>query len=182
MKALVEVRRLAMLDPDATETDRHGRRSFRIGGRVFATLPDDRHVHIVLAEDAVSTVVESDPVTYRPLFVDEWLVGLTVVLDTANRDRLGALLELARTHAVQKARHAHTGRQRYPGTSGEDASVPPVPTREEQRRAARAEAMATFRSAAGRGPTAAEIPDRQPTAQASTPTSSQRSVKATTAA
>jgi hypothetical protein len=48
MTTPAELRRLALLVPDAYESEDRCRRSFRIGGRTFATMPDDRSLHIVL--------------------------------------------------------------------------------------------------------------------------------------
>ena len=39
-----EARRLALALPESAEQDHHGFPSFRIRGRIFATLPDDTHV------------------------------------------------------------------------------------------------------------------------------------------
>ena len=41
---------LALALPDAVEQDHHGRPSFRVGGKIFATLWDDEHVNVMLDE------------------------------------------------------------------------------------------------------------------------------------
>jgi hypothetical protein len=52
------VRRLALALPDTTEEDHHGRPSFRVAGRIFATLWDEAHVNVMLDEAGIRTAVE----------------------------------------------------------------------------------------------------------------------------
>ena len=49
-----EVRRIALALPEAVEQDHHGRPSFRVGGKIFATLWDDRHLNVMLDEPGSS--------------------------------------------------------------------------------------------------------------------------------
>jgi hypothetical protein len=150
MATLAEVRQLALLDPDADETADRGRRSFRIDGRLFATMPDDRTLHIVLGEAHVLPMAEARPETYQPLYLDDWLVGLKVALNTAEAEQVAALLGTARTHVLRTARRPDLNSS--PATDGlcGRPQAAQTPTLEERRRAARASALATFRWAAGR--------------------------------
>ena len=52
-----EARRLALALPGASEQDHHGRPSFRVGGRIFATLPDERTLNAMLDGDGIRTAV-----------------------------------------------------------------------------------------------------------------------------
>lgn len=61
MVSLDEVRQLALALPEAVEQDHHGRPSFRIGGRIFATLWDDAHVNVMLDEAGIRTAAQEHP-------------------------------------------------------------------------------------------------------------------------
>jgi hypothetical protein len=45
-----QIRALPLALPEAVEQDHHGRSSFRVAGRIFATLWDERHVNVMLDE------------------------------------------------------------------------------------------------------------------------------------
>jgi hypothetical protein len=54
-------RELALALPEAAEQDHHGRPSFRVGGKIFATLWDDHHLNVMLDEGGVRMAVEQHP-------------------------------------------------------------------------------------------------------------------------
>lgn len=54
-----EVRQLALALPDSEERDHHGVPSFRCAGRIFATLPDEGHLHVMLEPDDIRAVVRT---------------------------------------------------------------------------------------------------------------------------
>jgi hypothetical protein len=56
-----EARRLALALPEAVEQDHHGRPSFRVGGKIFATLWDDEHMNVMLDHDGILTAVHEHP-------------------------------------------------------------------------------------------------------------------------
>ena len=57
---LAEVAQLALGLPEAVEQDHHGMRSFRIDGKIFATVPDEQHVRIMVdQEDILAAVAEN---------------------------------------------------------------------------------------------------------------------------
>ena len=58
-----EARRLALALPEAVEQDHHGRPSFRVGGKIFATLWDEEHMNVMLDEGGILTASTS---TRRP--------------------------------------------------------------------------------------------------------------------
>lgn len=55
------VRQLALALPEAIERDHHGRPSFRVGGRIFATLWDETHMNVMLDEPGIRTAVQEHP-------------------------------------------------------------------------------------------------------------------------
>jgi hypothetical protein len=47
--------------PEAVEQDHHGRPSFRIGGKIFATLWNEDRMNVMLDEGGILTAVEKAP-------------------------------------------------------------------------------------------------------------------------
>ena len=56
-----QIRQLALALPEAVEQDHHGRPSFRVAGRIFATLWDEAHMNVMLDEAGIRTAVQSNP-------------------------------------------------------------------------------------------------------------------------
>ena len=56
-----EARGIALALPEAVEQDHHGRPSFRVGGKILATLWDDEHLNVMLDEGGILTAVEDAP-------------------------------------------------------------------------------------------------------------------------
>ncbi len=56
-----EARSLALALPEAVEQDHHGRPSFRVGGKIFATLWDDEHMNVMLDEGGIVEAVQEHP-------------------------------------------------------------------------------------------------------------------------
>jgi hypothetical protein len=56
-----EVRAAALAFPGATERDHHGFLSFRTARLVFATLPDDEHLRVMLSEEHLRAAVAEWP-------------------------------------------------------------------------------------------------------------------------
>jgi hypothetical protein len=56
-----EARKLALALPETTEQDHHGRPSFRVAGKIFATLWDSGHMNVMLDEPGIRTAVEARP-------------------------------------------------------------------------------------------------------------------------
>jgi hypothetical protein len=59
MVSVEEARRLALSLPDTFEQDHHGRPSFRVAGRIFATLWDREHMNVMLDEPGIRTAVQA---------------------------------------------------------------------------------------------------------------------------
>ena len=86
------VRRAAMALPETTEEDHHGFPSFRVRGKIFATLPDDAHLHIMLDERAVASAIAIDPKAFEELYWGKKLAGLRVALAAAKARQVSPLL------------------------------------------------------------------------------------------
>jgi SAM-dependent methyltransferase len=56
-----QTRQLALALPEVVEQDHHGRPSFRVAGRIFATLWDAGHMNVMLDEPGIRTAVQSNP-------------------------------------------------------------------------------------------------------------------------
>ena len=95
MISVGDVRRLALSLEGSVEQDHHGFPSFRVGGKIFATLPDDEHVHVRLPEDRIREIVESDPHACEEKWWGKKLAAVRVSLPDIARDRIAALLEEA---------------------------------------------------------------------------------------
>jgi hypothetical protein len=52
---------LALALPEASEQPYHGIPSFRVAGKIFANLPDEDHMHIMLGEDEIQEAVNAFP-------------------------------------------------------------------------------------------------------------------------
>ena len=63
MVSLEQARQLALAFPEAVEQDHHGRPSFRVVGKIFATLWDEDHMNVMLDEGGILTAVQSDQET-----------------------------------------------------------------------------------------------------------------------
>ena len=87
------VRRIALSLPEATEEPHHDMTSFRVGGKIFATVPPlgDR-VHIFVGPDEVAAYCAEYPGCVEELWWGTRLSGCRVLLRTADRALLGELL------------------------------------------------------------------------------------------
>lgn len=53
MSDLDTLRQLALSHPGASEKSHHGRPSFRVGGKIFLTVPDPEHANLMLDEEQI---------------------------------------------------------------------------------------------------------------------------------
>ena len=93
-----ELRRLALALPGATEEDHHGKPSFRVGGRIFATFWDAATVNGMLDEDGIRTAVHDLPGACSERFWGKRLSVVAVDLGAIAPAELAALLEDAWEH------------------------------------------------------------------------------------
>ena len=87
-----EARSLALSLPEAVEQDHHGRPSFRVGGRIFATLWTEDRMNVMLDESGIRTAVERAPESCEPVWWGKRLAAVAVTLSAVDRRFLGELL------------------------------------------------------------------------------------------
>lgn len=91
---LAQARRFALSLPEAHEEPHFEKASFRVGGKIFATVPEDgRHLHVF-----VDDVVREASVAQRGVEELRWgkqVSGVRVELAAADVETVRALLEAA---------------------------------------------------------------------------------------
>jgi hypothetical protein len=88
-----QARQLALALPEAIEQDHHGRPSFRVGGKIFATLWDESHMNVMLDEGGILTAVQAEPGTCEEVWWGRRLAAVRVDLRSADEELLAGLLE-----------------------------------------------------------------------------------------
>jgi hypothetical protein len=91
MVTLASARRMALRLPETTEQDHHGRASFRVGGKIFATVPDDGHLNLFVEIDEVAGLVAEYPAC-TALYWGQRLRGVRVELASVDAGLLRELL------------------------------------------------------------------------------------------
>jgi hypothetical protein len=92
MVSVDQARRLALALPEAVEQDHHGRPSFRVAGKIFATLWDEEHVNVMLDEGGILTAIHDDPETCEEVWWGKKLAAVRVMLPRVESDKLAELL------------------------------------------------------------------------------------------
>lgn len=87
-----EARADALSLPETVEQDHHGRPSFRVGGRIFATLWRDEQMNVMLDEGGILTAVEAAPLACTEVRWGKRLAAVGVSLPAVERDFLRDLL------------------------------------------------------------------------------------------
>jgi len=87
-----DARRLALALPEAVELDHHGRPSFRVDGKIFATLWDGQHLNVMLDEGGILTAVQARPGTCSEVWWGKRLAAVRVDLQQADEALLADLL------------------------------------------------------------------------------------------
>ncbi|MCA1682425.1 MAG: MmcQ/YjbR family DNA-binding protein [Actinobacteria bacterium] len=80
-----QIRQLALALPEVMEQDHHGRPSFRVGGRIFATLWDEAHMNVMLEEPGIRTAVQAEPDVCAEVWWGRRLAAVRVDLARAGR-------------------------------------------------------------------------------------------------
>lgn len=83
---------MALALPEAVEQDHHGMPSFRVRGRIFATLPDEHTLRVMLEPDAVEEAVAVAPGQCSVVLWGAKVSGVAVDLPAADLDMLSDLL------------------------------------------------------------------------------------------
>jgi hypothetical protein len=87
-----EARAVALSLPEAVEQDHHGRPSFRVGGKIFATLWSDERMNVMLDEGGILTAIDSAPGACEQVWWGKRLAAVGVTLARVDRRFLGELL------------------------------------------------------------------------------------------
>ena len=87
-----EARRLALSLPETVEQDHHGRPSFRVAGRIFATQWDADHMNVMLDEPGIRTAVQAHPDACAVVMWGKRLAAVRVTLPAVDAGVLADLL------------------------------------------------------------------------------------------
>src|SRR6266702_8639231 len=88
------VRRFALDLPGSSEEPHFGMTSFRVRGKIFATVPpDETHLHVFVDEPEVRACVAEIPSAFEPLLWWRKVRGVRVSLRRAPSDRVRELIE-----------------------------------------------------------------------------------------
>lgn len=79
-----QIRELALALPEVVERDHHGRPSFRVAGRIFATLWDECHVNVMLDETGIRTAVQAAQASCQEFWWGKRLRAVQVDLSRAD--------------------------------------------------------------------------------------------------
>jgi len=91
---LEAARAFALSLPGATEEPHFDMASFRVRGKIFATVPpDDLHLHVFVDGGEVHAAVAEDPAAFEPLLWGQRLRGLRIRIAAAPAHRIAELLE-----------------------------------------------------------------------------------------
>jgi hypothetical protein len=89
-----DVRRMALALPETTEAPHHDRTSFRVGGRIFATVPPDGDsVNVMLGEEKARAAADDAPGEVELLWWGKRLSGVRIALAGADPALVAELLE-----------------------------------------------------------------------------------------
>jgi hypothetical protein len=97
-----EARALALSLPEAVEQDHHGRPSFRVGGKIFATLWNEERMNVMVDEGGVRTAVHRAPDACEEVWWGKRLAAVGVTLARADRELLEELLTDAWEHRAPR--------------------------------------------------------------------------------
>lgn len=64
---IATARRVALSLPDTTEEPHFEFSSFRVRGKVFATVPDSGHLHLLVGAEEARALLAEDPSTFEPI-------------------------------------------------------------------------------------------------------------------
>ena len=84
---------MALAFPGATARDHHGFPSFRTARRIFATMPDDEQLRVMLSEEEIRAAAAEWPDWCAELWWGKKLSAVRVRLPDADPDVVAELLE-----------------------------------------------------------------------------------------
>src|ERR1700733_11762140 len=82
MVTIDQARAAALALPEAVERDHHGRPSFRVAGKIFATLWDEDHMNVMLDEPGIRTAVQAHSDQCAEVWWGKRLAAVRVTLST----------------------------------------------------------------------------------------------------
>ncbi|HVA02557.1 MAG TPA: MmcQ/YjbR family DNA-binding protein [Acidimicrobiales bacterium] len=100
MTTLAQARKLALALPEATEQDHHDMSSFRVKGKIFATVPDDSHLRIMVDEGEIRAAVAEDPDVCQEFY---WGKRLACVVVDLKRAKVTLVKDLLTDAWIRKA-------------------------------------------------------------------------------
>jgi hypothetical protein len=103
LATLRHVRALVLSLPESTEEDHHGMPSFRVRGRIFATVPDNAHLRVMADEPEILAACAEEPEACAPGY---WGRRLAFVLVTLRNVPAPLLAELVTDAWAAKAPQA----------------------------------------------------------------------------
>ncbi len=92
MITAADARALALALPEAVEQPHHDRVSFRVHGKIFATVPDDTHWNVMVGEDEIRAAAAADPRACELLWWGKKLSAVRVHLATVDAAHFAELL------------------------------------------------------------------------------------------
>ncbi|HEY0830790.1 MAG TPA: MmcQ/YjbR family DNA-binding protein [Candidatus Dormibacteraeota bacterium] len=81
--------------PEAVEQEHFGNPSFRVRGRIFATVPDDTHLNVMIDPFDVDAVVRAESESCAELLWGKEVRGVRVLLPRASPAMVEELLRVA---------------------------------------------------------------------------------------
>jgi hypothetical protein len=88
-------RRLALALPEVVEADHHGRPSFRVAGRIIATIPDGGNLNVMVDDDVAHVAASAGSDAVELLWWGRRVSGVRIDLAAAPEDLVADLLEQA---------------------------------------------------------------------------------------
>lgn len=92
MVTVADARRIALALPGAEEKDHHGRASFRVRGKIYATVPDLTHLNVMLEEGGIRDAVDRWPEACDFVYWGDKLAAVGVDLERATAAMVTTLL------------------------------------------------------------------------------------------
>lgn len=98
-----DIRKIALALPETTEEPHFKYDSYRVHGKIFATLPPDgAHLHVFVDDERRELALAMFPEIYEKLWWGKKPVGLKVALQHADRDDVRDLLRSAWAYKAPK--------------------------------------------------------------------------------
>jgi hypothetical protein len=104
-----QARELALALPEAVEQDHHGRPSFRVRGKIFATLWSEESLNAMPDEPEIHALVQAHPDVCAPVHWGRRLAAVRIRLPDADATLVGDVLAEAWARRAPAALRAQRG-------------------------------------------------------------------------